>query len=94
MFLASLSFSFLFLFQSVALAYKRQHPASVVVVQAYDPRPSIMIKASDTPDLAFRRYGFVEAIQELDPIGSLGLLAPHFKVRDVSVLMLVWGFLF
>ena len=48
-----------------------------------------MIKASDTPDLAFRRYGFVEAIQELDPIGSLGLLAPDFKVRDVSVLMLV-----
>ena len=52
----------------------------MVTVQGFDPRPNIRIKASDDADLPSRRYGFVEAIQELDPIGSLGLLAPDFKV--------------
>ena len=64
-------------------------------VQGYDPRPSIMIKASDNPDLPFRRFGFVEAIKELDPVGSLGLLAPDFKVRSpmlVSVGVQFWFF--
>ena len=46
----------------------------------YDSRPTLRIKASDSPDLPFRRYGFIEAIQELDPIGALGMLAPDFKV--------------
>ena len=95
-------FKFFFFFllikflQSIAIAYKRQNPSSIVSVQGYDPRPSIMIKASDNPDLSFRRYGFVEAIKELDPVGSLGLLAPDFKVRSpmlVSVGVQFWFFL-
>ena len=75
-----LNFCFSVLSQSIAIAYKRQNPASVVVVQAYDPRPSIKIKAADDADLPFRRFGFVEAIQELDPAGALGLLPPDYKV--------------
>ena len=72
-------FSF-FSSQTIAIAYKQAHPESVVVVQAYDSRPGIWIKASDSPSQTFRRYGFVDAIKELDPVGSLGLLDPDFKV--------------
>ena len=50
------------------------------MVQAFDSKPSIRIKASDQESLPFRKYGFVDAIEELDPIGSLGLLDPDFKV--------------
>ena len=50
------------------------------MVHAYDPKPSIRIKASDQPDQSFRRYGFVDAIKELDPFGTLGLLDQDFKV--------------
>ena len=78
MFYFSLCVIFIFLFQSIGVGYKRANPASVVVVQAYDPRPSIRIKASESA--AFRRYGFVEAVQELDPAGSLGLLDPDYQV--------------
>ena len=78
------SFSF-FSSQTIAIAYKQAHPESVVVVQAYDSRPGIRIKASDSPSQMFRRYGFVDAIKELDPVGSLGLLDPDFKVFDFSV---------
>ena len=66
-------------FQTIAIGYKQRHPSSVVVVQAYDPRPSIRIKASETA-ASFRRYGFVDAVKELDPAGSLGLLAPDYRV--------------
>ena len=68
------------LFQSIAHGYKNLHPDSVVVVQAYDPRPSLRIKSSDSPSIPFRRYGFVDAIKELDPIGTLGLLDQDFQV--------------
>ena len=67
-------------FQSIAIGYKNLHPSSVVVVQAYDPRPSIRIKSADSPDVPFRRYGFVDAIQELDPSGALGLLDQDYKI--------------
>ena len=70
----------LFSFQTIAIAYKQQNPASITVVHAYDPRPSLMIKASDSPSSIFRKFGFVDAIQDLDPLGSLGLLDPDFKV--------------
>ena len=50
-----------------------------MVVHAFDARPTLRIKASDQSG-SFRRYGFVEAIQELDPVGTLGLLEPDFKV--------------
>ena len=66
--------------QTIAIAYKQAHPASVVVVQAYDSRPGLRIKSSDSPSQMFRRYGFVEAIKELDPVANLGLLDPDFKV--------------
>ena len=66
-------------FQSIAIGFKQINPSSIVVVQAFDPRPCLRIKASENSG-TFRRYGFVDAIKELDPIGSLGLLAPDFKV--------------
>ena len=72
-------FSLLFL-QTIAFGYKNLHPESIVVVHGYDPRPSIRIKASDGPGQSFQRYGFVDAIKELDPIGTLGLLDQDFKV--------------
>ena len=55
------------------------------MVQAFDAKPSIRIKASDQPSVPFRKYGFVDAVEELDPIGSLGLLDPDFKVIDLFV---------
>ena len=69
----------LFCFQSIAIGYKRVHPSSIVVVQAFDARPSIRIKSSEQSS-SFRKYRFVDAIQELDPVGQIGLLAPDFKV--------------
>ena len=68
-----------FPFQSIGIGYKRAHPDCVVSVQGFDPRPNIRIKASDSVQ-SFRRYGFVEAVQELDPAGSLGLLDQDYKV--------------
>ena len=68
------------MFQSIAIGYKRSYPNSVVIVQAFDPKPSIRIKPSETSSAPFRKYGFVDAIKELDPVGSLGLLDPDFKV--------------
>ena len=80
--------------QTVAIGYKQLHPDSVVVVKAFDPRPSLLIKASESSN-SFRRYGFVDAIQELDPSGALGLLDPDFKVVCSLCLMpLFASFLF
>ena len=70
---------FVLAFQSIAIGYKQQNPTSVVVVMAYDSRPSLRIKSSDSEE-SFRRYRFVDAIQELDPAGALGLMAPDYKV--------------
>ena len=72
------------MFQSIAFAYKQAHPSSVVVVQAYDSRPGIRLKSSDSSSQPFRRLGFVDSVKELDPIGSLGLLDPDFKVSILS----------
>ena len=70
--------SSIFSSQTLAIGYKQQHPDSVVVVQAYDPRPSLRIKNSE--DAPFRRYYFVDAILKLEPASALGLLDPDFKV--------------
>ena len=82
------------LFQSIAIGYKRAHPASVVSVFANDPRPSLRIKTSDSSSQSFKRYGFVDAIQELDPAGALGLLDPDCKVRflvfNLSCVCILW----
>lgn len=67
------------IFQSIAIGYKRANPSSVVSVQGYDPRPCLRVKASSSSQ-SFRRFGFVDAIKEFDPTGSLGLLDPDFRV--------------
>ena len=51
----------------------------MVSVQGYDPRPCLRVKASSSSQ-SFRRFGFVDAIKEFDPTGSLGLLDPDFRV--------------
>ena len=68
----------MFSLQTLAIGYKQLHPDHVVVVQAYDPRPSLRIKTSE--DVPFRRYYFVDAILDLEPASALGLLDPDFKV--------------
>ena len=83
---------FVLAFQSIAIGYKQQNPASVVVVMAYDSRPSLRIKSSDSEE-SFRRYRFVDAIQELDPAGALGLMAPDYKVCIAFYLIcFIFGF--
>lgn len=47
-----------------------------------------MVPGYDSSDQLFRRYGSVEAIQELDPIGALGLMAPYFKVCCNSIFVI------
>lgn len=74
-----------FFFQAIAIGYKRLYPDSVVLVQAFDPRPSLRIKLTDQESIPFRRYYFVDAIQELDPLGALGLLDPDFKASCVPI---------
>ena len=56
------------------------YPNVIAIVQAFAPRPSIRVKQSDQPSVPFRKFGFVEAIEALDPVGTLGLLDPDFKV--------------
>ena len=52
----------------------------MAIVEAFDPRPTIRVKPTDQQSAPFRKFGFVEAIKELDPLGSLGLLDSDFKV--------------
>ena len=56
------------------------YPNGIAIVQAFAPRPSIRVKQSDQPSVPFRKFGFVEAVEALDPVGTLGLLDPDFKV--------------
>ena len=84
---------FVFVFQSIGISYKRVNPDSVVSVQGRDPRPMISIQPSEASN-SFRRYGFVEAVQELDPSGTLGLLEPDYKMcfcGFLSSLILIFG---
>ena len=74
------AYFFLSFFQSIAIGYKRLYPSSVVIVQAFDAKPSLRIKPSEQSTAPFRKYGFVDSIKELDPIGTLGLLDPDFQV--------------
>ena len=77
------AYFFLSFFQSIAIGYKRLHPSSVVIVQAFDAKPSLRIKPSEQSTAPFRKYGFVDAIKELDPVGALGLHDQDFKVYFV-----------
>ena len=65
-------------FQSFGIGYIRLHPDGQVRVHADDPKPILRVK----PDArsGFRRYGFVDAVLGLDPVGKLGLLASDYKV--------------
>ena len=70
---------FLKTFQTIAIGYKQIHPDSVAVFKAFDRRPNILIKASESSH-SFCCYGFVEAVRELHTARALGLLDPDFKV--------------
>ena len=54
------------------------YPNGEVRVHSEDPKPMIRVK----PDAAsrYQRYGFVDAVLGLDPVGKLGLKASDFKV--------------
>lgn len=85
-FVRSLKLSFSILLQSIAIGYKRAHPNGVAVVHAFDPKPCIKVKTSDEHSVPFRKFGFVDAVEDLDPTGSLGLLDPDFKVDNFSAM--------
>jgi hypothetical protein len=57
----------------------RIHPDGQVRVQSEDPRPIIRVKPSSSA--GFRRYGFVDSVLGLDPIGKLRLTAADYKVN-------------
>ena len=48
-------------------------------IHADEPKPIIRVK----PDSGarYRRYGFVDAVLGLDPVGKLGLSAADYRVR-------------
>ena len=85
-FALGLLFSF---FQSIGIGYKRAHPACQISVQGFAPRPCLQIKTSGSSQ-AFRRYGFVDAVQELDPVGTLGLLDQDYQVFSFLLCLLVF----
>ena len=82
------------LFQSIAIGYKSSNPDSIVSVHAFDARPNIRVRDSETGP--FRRFGFVDAVRELDPVGALGLLDQDYKVWVLSFLcvdqLVLWLF--
>ena len=49
------------------------------------------MKTSDEPSVPFRKFGFVDAVEELDPTGSLGLLDPDFKVSVFLCIVFVFA---
>lgn len=78
-------------FQSIAIGYKRLHPSSVPLVEAFDARPCLRIKETDQGSGPFKRFSFVQAIQELDPVGTLGLLDADFKVFHFFLSLIVFN---
>ena len=67
-----------FVFQSFGIGYLKLHPDGQVRVHGEDPRPIIRVRPDKTSN--FRRYGFVDAVLSLDPVGKLGLHASDYKV--------------
>ena len=59
------------------------HPDGQVKVHADDPKPILRVKPD--PTSGFRRFGFVDAVLALDPVGKLGLTAADFKVKLFSI---------
>ena len=68
------------MFQSFGIGYQTLNPDGLVRVHADEPKPILRVK----PDAksGFRRYGFVDAVLALDPVGKLGLTAADFKVIE------------
>ena len=72
-------FNFLMLLlQSFGIGYRKLHPEGQVQVHADDPRPIIRVRPDQKS--GFRRYGFVDAVLGLDPVGKLGLVASDYRV--------------
>ena len=69
----------MFIFQSFGIGYKKQYPDGQVRVHTDEPNPVIRVR----PDTSsgFRRFGFVDAVLNLDPVGKLGLLSSDYRVR-------------
>ena len=72
--------------QSFGIGYLRVHPDGQVRVHADEPKPIIRVKPSSTS--GFRRYGFVDAVLGLDPLGKLGMLQSDFKACFIFLLLL------
>ena len=67
-----------YFFQSFGIGYRQLHPEGQVRVHSDDPRPIIRVKPD--ADSGYRRYGFVDAVLGLDPVGKLGLTSSDYKV--------------
>ena len=78
-------FHFVF-FQAFGIGYKKLHPDGQVRVHADDAKPVIRVKATATSK--YQRFGFVESVMSLDPVGTLGLLASDHKVFGSILLLL------
>ena len=72
--------------QSFGIGYLRLHPDGQARVHSDEPKPILRVKP--TAAAGFRRYGFVDAVLGLDPIGKLGMLQSDFKVISRIVISL------
>ena len=69
-------------FQAIGMGYLKLHPDGQVRVHADEPKPIIRVKPDSSS--GFRRYGFVDAVLALDPVGRLGLEASDYRVRYLT----------
>ena len=69
---------FLLFLQSFGIGFKKMHPDGSVRVHANDPQPIIRVKPSESS--RYQRFGFVDAVLNLDPDGRLGLLSSDYRV--------------
>ena len=61
----------------------RVHADGQVRVHGDEPKPILRVKPDSSS--GFRRYGFVDAVLALDPVGRLGLDASDYKVNFLSL---------
>ena len=87
-----ISFLSNFNFQSFGIGYSQIYPDGQVRVHAEQPQPMIRVR----PDLraAFKRYSFVDAVLNLDPVGTLRLLPSDYKVEVFALIEFFFPFLF
>ena len=74
----SLMICFVINFQAFGIGYLKLNPDGQVKVHSEDPKPILRVR----PDAhsRFRRYGFVDAVLGLDPVGRLNLQQSDYKV--------------